>query len=88
MEKQRMRFWEPAKYIITVMGQIAPGVIEILPNFYVGNPVYKNKNKNTQVEGVIKDQIALSGLLNYLSDLHYILLSVNIKVPKTKEIIN
>lgn len=80
-----MVYSEPAYYIIAVAGILTQDVLHILPNFYSGKLVWKNKNKNTYLEGWVKDQVALSGLLSYITDLHYILLSVNISnEPLTK----
>ena len=75
--QQRIWYSKPAYYIITIVSEIPPDVIGILSNFYSGNFEIKIQNKNTILEGLIKDQTALCGLLSYLSDLHYILLSVN-----------
>lgn len=74
-----MQYSEPAHYIISVAGKIHPDVLNILSNFFSGSFEYKIQNSNSCLEGLIKDQAALSGILNYLSDLHYVLLSVSAK---------
>lgn len=79
MAKQNIRYSDQAYYDVTVEGEIAQSVIEILANYYSGNVVCKYQNHITHVKGIVKDQVALSGLLVYLCDLHYILLSVNMK---------
>jgi len=81
-EKQKIQYSEPAYYIISVAGKIHPDIVPVITNFYSGNLVNKIQNENTLLEGLIKDQVALSGLLNYLSELHYILLSVETQEKK------
>lgn len=72
-----MQYAESAYYIISIAGKMSSDVIEILSNFYIGEFALKNRDNITFLEGIIKDQAALSGLLSYLTDLHYILLSVH-----------
>lgn len=63
-------------YSITVSNAVPKSIVEILSNFYQGKLVCKKQKKGTVLKGLVKDQAALSGLLTYLSDLHYIILSV------------
>jgi len=76
MENQKLQYSKPAYYSISVSGDIREDQLEIIMNFYTGEMIWKKDNHRTYLEGWLKDQIALSGLLNYLTDLHYLLLSV------------
>ena len=76
MVKRNIRFSDKAHYSILVAGDIPLNVMEFLERFYTGTLACKFQNEVTQLEGQIKDQVALSGLLNYLNNLHYIILSV------------
>lgn len=71
-----VRFTEPHYYSISVSNAVPNDVIDIMTNFYEEKPVCKKRNNYTVIKGLIKDQAALSGLLGYLSDLHYIIFSV------------
>ncbi len=76
MTKQKIRFSDPARYNLSIKGKLSREALEILSNFFEGRINCEHINKITHLEGVVKDQVALSGLLGYLCDLHYILLSV------------
>lgn len=78
MEHQR-RYSDPAFYTVTVAQKLSPDVTEILATYYYGNFVCKYQDQVTLIKGTVKDQVALSGLLIYLNDLHYVLLSVRMR---------
>ena len=85
MIKQQIRFSDPACYNLSIKGELSREALGILSNFFEGRINCEYVNKITHLEGVVKDQIALSGLLGYLCDLHYILLSVKtINKPNTE----
>ena len=70
-------FTEVVFYSIALAGEIPEDIAAVLPNFYTGKLVYNHHDNITNLKGFIKDQSALVSLLNYLSDLHYVILSVN-----------
>ena len=76
MIKQKNQFSDPAFYDLSIKGEVSQETLEILSNFFQGNINCKHINKVTHLEGIVKDQVALSGLLAYLCDLRYTLLSV------------
>ena len=76
MENQKLQYSEPAYYSISVSGEISEDQLEFITKFYTGELIRKMESQTTCLEGCLKDQIALSGLLDYLSDLHYPLISV------------
>lgn len=73
---QKIQFSDPACYNVSIKGELSQETLEILSNFFNGRISCEHVKKTTRIEGIVKDQIALSGLLVYLCDLRYILLSV------------
>lgn len=78
MINQKIHYSDPVFYAVSVAGELMENTLEVLPNFFIGSFVYNYVDQISYIEGLVKDQIALSGLLIYLSDIHYILLSVNL----------
>lgn len=76
--KEKIRFSDPACYNVTIEGKLSQDTLEIIANFFEGKFTCEHTDKITHLKGIVKDQVALSGLLIYLCDLHRILLSVTI----------
>ena len=76
MTTQKNQFSDPACCKLAIKGEVSQDTLDILANFFQGNISCEKINKNTHLQGIVKDQVALSGLLAYLCDLHYTLLSV------------
>lgn len=86
MLNQQNQFSDPAFYNISIKGELSRENLEILSNFFQGKIICEHIRKTTHLKGIVKDQIALSGLLAYLCELRYILLSVKtIKKHKSDE---
>ena len=64
-------------YSVVVGDSIQTSETEILANYFIGDFDILFQKNQTILQGQIKDQVALFGLLNYLSDLQYVLLGVN-----------
>ena len=64
----------PAVYQITVRGALG----EDWSGWFGGLAIIPDANGNTQIEGAIRDQAELHGLLNRTRDLGLILLSVRL----------
>lgn len=79
MENQKLQYSEPAYYSISVSGEISEDQMKIITSFYFGEMICKKEPQKTFLEGWLKDQIALSGLLDYLSESHYPLIAVVFK---------
>jgi len=82
LENQKLKYSEPAYYSISVSGNIHEDQLEIIMNFFTGEMICKSESQTTCLEGCLKDQIALSGLLDYLSYLHYPLIAVVSQIHK------
>jgi hypothetical protein len=70
------RFDSPAVYRICVEGQISPTWSDRLEGLSITVEVSSNKPTVTTLEGELKDQAALTGVLNSLYDLLLPVLSV------------
>lgn len=73
---RKVRFSDPTGYIIRVDGILDESLQEIIENYLVDKAVLTTHSKVSSINGLVKDQAALSGLLNELYYHHCILLSV------------
>lgn len=72
------KFSTPAVYQIELQGEMDDGMSDRLGGMQISR-IKKNKsNMITVLTGVIRDQTALSGILNSLYDMHITVLSVNV----------
>lgn len=73
---RRVRFSDPTKYVIRVDCILDESLQEIIDNYLVDRAVLTTHSKVTSINGLVKDQAALSGLLSELYHHHCVLLSV------------
>lgn len=78
METQ-IKFNEPAHYKITVQGKLTDDIINILGNMRLVSERESDKITITVLEGKIKDQAELSGIIDTLYDWRYPILLVECK---------
>jgi hypothetical protein len=71
-----LRFAEPATYRITVEGRLEPRWSERLGGMQISATERGESGAFTILEGEVKDQAALLGVLNALCNLHLPLVSV------------
>jgi hypothetical protein len=66
----------PGIYQISVQGQIDPTWSDRLENMKIGVVTLESGTRITTLQGELRDQTALSGVLNALYELHLTVLSV------------
>jgi hypothetical protein len=69
-------FDKPGLYCICVLGNIEDSYSEILAGMAITKGI-DDRGTVTTLEGILRDQAELSGVLNALYDMQYTLLSVN-----------
>jgi len=69
-------FDRPAKYQISVQGRIKPSWSERLQGMTIRMAPAEADPPVTALEGELRDQAALAGVLNTLYEMHLVLLSV------------
>ncbi len=73
---RNIQFSGSARYIIRIDGILDESCKDILMNFLIKEPVLTFHSNVTTLDVLIKDQAALSGLLNELYNHHCIILSI------------
>lgn len=76
MPSDTFRFSTPAFYSISVSGVIKTGIKDHIMTYFKGEPEFHEYENSSYVSGQLKDQAALSGLLNALYNQRYIILTV------------
>jgi hypothetical protein len=74
--KHPIPFDRPATYRIRVQGRIAPAMSDILGGMMISQATVEASPPVTTLEGELRDQTALAGVLNSLYELHLPVLSV------------
>ena len=82
MDIERFNFTNPADYRVTVLGELGTDWSEKFCGMTILHDTRDN-NTITILEGHLRDQAALSGILNMLYDLHFAVISV--EMIKDKE---
>ena len=70
-------FDRPATYQIRVQGRIDPTMSDLLEGMAVRQGTVEADKPVTTLEGELRDQAALAGVLNSLYELHVFVISVN-----------
>lgn len=77
LSRKPIPFDQPANYQINVLGQIAPTMSDLLGGLTIcKSTVDTNSSATTTLEGELRDQAALAGVLNTIYELHLPLLLV------------
>ena len=66
----------PATYRITVQGKICPSSVDLMGGMSVKHTALETGHTLTTLEGELRDQAALAGVLNTLYELHLPVLMV------------
>jgi hypothetical protein len=74
--KHPVPFDRPASYRIKVQGLIDPGMSDFLGGMLISQAKVESRPSVTTLEGELRDQAALAGVLNSLYELHLPVLSV------------
>lgn len=74
--RNRLFFDRPATYQIRVQGQVAPDWSDLLAGMAIYLAISEDSPQITTLEGELRDQTALAGILNTLYELHLPVLSV------------
>jgi hypothetical protein len=76
-----MKFSQPATYCITVEGRLDDSWSDRLGGMTITSRSRVDQGVMTTLEGPVKDQAELAGVLNTLYELHLPLLAVNVLPP-------
>jgi hypothetical protein len=73
---KQLFFDRPATYQIRVMGRVSPDWSDLLAGMSVFQSIGEDNRLVTTLEGELRDQAALAGVMNTLYELHLLVLSV------------
>ena len=76
-----MKIYQPANYSITVEGRLTDDWSDCLGGMSITRSSIGNGNVTTTLEGQVRDQAGLLGVLNTLYELHVPLLTVKYLPP-------
>ncbi len=71
-------FSKPANYRINILGELDASWSDKLAGMTITHECDGDGDKTTSLEGYLRDQAALSGILNALYELHFPVLSVKL----------
>jgi hypothetical protein len=74
--RKSIQFDQPATYKIIVQGKLDPTMYVRLEGMAIWEGTLDKNNSLTTLEGELKDQAALAGVLNALYELHLCVISV------------
>jgi len=72
----KIMFSGTSRYLIRIDGILHESFKDILENYLIKKPLLTMRSNMTTIDGQVKDQAALNGLLSELYNHHYIILSV------------
>jgi len=79
--KHPIPFDRPATYQIRVQGRIDPTMSDLLGGMMISQATVEEGPPVTSLEGEVRDQAALAGVLNSLYELHLTVISVELLKP-------